>query len=65
MERDLKTVKQILMDRDGMTEEDADNLISDARRDFNDRMDAGEMPWDFCEEWFGLEPDYLDEFMMA
>jgi len=63
----LKTIKQILMDRDDMTEEDAKSLISDAREDFNSRMNAGESFMsmeDFCNEWFGLEPDYLDEFLM-
>jgi len=51
------------MDRDGMSAEDADDLISQARTDLHDRLENGEMPLDICEEWFGLEPDYLDELV--
>ncbi len=58
-----RTIKEIIMDRDGWSEQEADSLIEDARKDLYERLDQGEMPFDLCEEWFGLEPDYLDEFM--
>jgi len=61
-----ETIKQVLIRRDKMTEADADDLISDAKEDFNARIEAGESYFemeDFCNEWFGLEPDWLDEFM--
>ena len=58
-----ETIKQILMRRDGLDPEDADNLISEAREEFNQRLSEGDMPFDLCQEWFGLEPDWLDEFM--
>ena len=35
----------------------------DARADMNDRLANGEMPEDICEEWFGLEPDYIFELI--
>jgi len=54
-------IKEVLMTRDGMSAEEADDLINQAKEDMLDRLDAGEMPLDICEEWFGLEPDYLDE----
>jgi hypothetical protein len=56
-----ETIKEVLMRRDGMSAEEADDLINQAKEDMLDRLDAGEMPLDICEEWFGLEPDYLDE----
>lgn len=57
----MSEIKKILMERDGMSEKEADDLISDARADMNDRLAHGEMPYDICEEWFGLEPDYIME----
>lgn len=56
-----RTIKQILMDRDGLTPEEADLLIEDATNDLDNRLSNGEMPFDICEEWFGLEPDYIHE----
>ena len=59
----MKTIKEVLMERDGMSEQDADDLIAEAREDFHSRFETGETPMDICEEWFGLEPDYLNEFL--
>jgi AmiR/NasT family two-component response regulator len=56
-------IKTILMQRDGMTEQEADELIADAQTDMNERLANGEMPDDICEEWFGLEPDYIFELL--
>lgn len=54
---------KILMDRDGMTKEEAENLYNEALEDMYTRLAEGEMPEDICEEWFGLEPDYLDDMI--
>jgi len=51
------------MRRDNMPSEDADHLINQAREDMNDRLAEGEMPDDICNEWFGLEPDYIFELL--
>lgn len=59
----MKTIKQVLITRNNMTESEADDLITDAKEDLNDRLEAGEMPFDICSEWFGLEEDYLEELM--
>jgi hypothetical protein len=56
-----KTIKQVLMERDKMSAEEADKLIAEAKQDLLDRLDEGEYPYNICEEWFGLEPDYLEE----
>ena len=57
------TIKEVLMTRDHMTSKEADKLITEARNDFWQRLEDGEMPDDICEEYFGLEPDYLEEFL--
>jgi hypothetical protein len=59
----VDSIKSVLMRRDGMTESEAEELITEAKEDMYRRLEAGEMPEDICEEWFGLEPDYLDELM--
>lgn len=58
-----ETIKDILMKRDNMSAEDAEALIEDAKTDLHERLAAGEMPDDICAEWFGLEPDYIDELI--
>lgn len=57
------TIKQVLMDRDGLSEEEAEDIINSAREEALDRLATGEMPYDICEEFFGLEPDYLEELL--
>jgi hypothetical protein len=59
----MKTIKEILMDRDGMSEIDAIDLINEAKKELKQRIDDGDLPFDFCEEYFGLEPDYMFELM--
>jgi hypothetical protein len=59
----VDSIKSILMKRDKMSEKDADSLIREARKDLQNRLSEGEMPDDICEEWFGLEPDYIMELM--
>jgi len=55
----MKSLKEVLMERDGMSETEAEELIQEAREDMMERLADGEMPHDICEEWFGLEPDYI------
>lgn len=59
----METLKSILMNRDKITSEEADNLIEEARQDLKIRLSEGEMPFDICQEWFGLEPDYIFELL--
>jgi len=58
-----RSIKEILMERDGLSADDADDLISQAQQDLNDRLAEGETPFDICSEWFGLEPDYIMELV--
>lgn len=42
-----------------MSRKEAQDLVEEARKDLNKRLSEGELPFDICEEWFGLEPDYI------
>ena len=61
----IETIKQILMRRDGMTEQEAKNLIIDAKAALQEYLDDGDFiaAEDICSEYFGLEPDYLMELL--
>lgn len=59
----METIKQVLMKRDGLTEEEAEKDIRAAREDLHERLAEGEMPHDICAEWFSLEPDYIWDLM--
>jgi len=57
------SLKQVLMDRDGMSEEEADKEIAAASRELRQGIEEGQDTEYFCEEYFGLEPDYLFELI--
>jgi hypothetical protein len=59
----MSILKQILIERDGLTEQEAEQQILEAKLDMQNRLAEGEMPMDICEEHFGLEPDYIFELM--
>lgn len=58
-----ESIKMILMRRDGMTDFEADELIEEAKEAFFDYLNNGEqdLAENVCEEYFNLEPDYLDQ----
>ena len=59
------SIKQILMQRDGLSAEEAEELIIEARNDMNYMLENGDVDgaYNVCQDHFGLEPDYLDELM--
>ena len=59
-----KSLKTVLMERDGLTEKEADERIAEVHEEIMSRLEEGEMPFDICEEEFGLEPDYLDDLIL-
>ena len=59
----MESLKQVLMRRDGMTSEEADEAIAACKEDMMARIGEGELPFDILEEHFGLEPDYLEELL--
>ena len=56
------TVRQILINRDRMTPQEADTAIQEMKEDMYQRLEDGIMPFNILEEYFQLEPDYLDEY---
>ena len=58
------TLKQIIMRDEGLTSDQADKRLEQARRDIMERIECGELSFDFMEEEFGLEPDYLDDLLL-
>ena len=60
-----ETIKEILMRRDEMSAEDADELITAAKEVLNEYLNAGNLSSaeDICNEFFGLEPDYIEELL--
>lgn len=61
----MRSIKEILMDRDGMTAEDAEEQIESAKEALQEYFAEGreDLVEDVCAEYFGLEPDYLMELM--
>lgn len=59
----MESLVEVLMRRDGMSQEEAEEAVADARSEMYDRLADGEMPFDICEELFGLEPDYLEDLI--
>ncbi len=59
----MSELKKVLMERDGMTAEEADKEIARAKNALTARLEDGDMPFDFMEEEYGLEPDYLEDLI--
>jgi len=61
----METIKQVLMCRDNHTEEEADDLIFAARESLQNYLDLGDIEGveNVCEEYFGLELDYLFDLL--
>ena len=55
----MKTIKQVLMRRDRISANEADEMIEYAK----ERIADGEDPEDVCRDEFGLEPDYVLELL--
>lgn len=61
----METIKQVIMRRDNLTSEQADELIKEAKKTLHAYLDEDdqESAENICEEYFGLEPDYLLELI--
>lgn len=55
-----ESLKQVIMRRDNMSSEEADELIKEAREAIND----GEDPEEVLAEMLGLEPDYIFDLLL-
>lgn len=56
----MKSLKETIMEREGLTEEEADELIDEAKDEiyFN-----GANPEDILHDFFALEPDYIFDLL--
>jgi hypothetical protein len=61
----METIKQILMRRDGLDSRQADLTIQAAKAQLDDYLQDGNhaAAEEVCQEFFGLEPDYIDELL--
>lgn len=61
----METIKEVLMRRDNMSESEADELIEEATEAVKEYLDEGDTyaAYEVCNEYFGLEPDYLMELI--
>lgn len=63
----MTSIEKVLIERDGLTPEEAKARFDEARAAFMEMVDSGEMDTfemdEFCQDWFGLEPDYLDDIL--
>ena len=61
----MKSIKQVLMERDGLSENEAQDLINEAKETLQEYIADGDIfaGQDICQEFLGLEPDYLMELL--
>ena len=55
----MTSLREVLINRDGVPDDIADELIAQARL----RVAQGEDPEEVLEEEFGLEADYMEELL--
>lgn len=62
-----ESIKEILIRRDGMSESSALALIAEAQDAFEDYLyrEDDESAYNICQEYFNLEPDYLEELTLG
>jgi hypothetical protein len=56
-------IADILVRRDGLSREDAEDRVKEAEDALQEYLEDGDMcsAYNICEEYFGLEPDYLEQ----
>lgn len=62
----VEPIKEVLMTRDGLTAEEADERISEVKEQLNELLEDGgslDQAEEIIEDEFGLEPDYLEELL--
>jgi len=61
----MESIKEVLMRRDNMPEDEADELIEEAKDAIATYLENGDVmaAEEVCYEYFGLEPDYLMELI--
>jgi len=60
-----ESIKEVLMRRDGISALEAQDIINQAREALQEYIASNDLEAaeNVCEEYFGLEPDFLTELM--
>ena len=63
----MNSIKEILMRRDGLTEAEANDEIAEAKDQLDEYLRDGDLASaeNICQQYFGLEPDYVMELLDA
>ena len=61
----LESITSILTARDGISRAEASTIIAEAQAALMGYIEADNLDgaYNVCEEYFGLEPDYLNELL--
>lgn len=61
----MTELKKVIMKKYGWDEQEADSSINEARTALREYLDDDdqESAYNICEEYFGLEPDYIMDLM--
>ena len=61
----VESIKDVLVERDGMSSEEADELIEEAKEALDERISAGDISSaeEICMDSFGLEMDYIFDLL--
>lgn len=59
----VDSIANVLIRRDSLTQEEANREVEYARKALYSMLEEGEDPSNICEDFFGLEPDYLEELI--
>ncbi len=60
-----ETIVQILMRRDRISQQEAQQQVEEARKILHSYLEEGdtEAAFEVCHDYLGLEPDYLEELI--
>lgn len=61
----MTELKKVIMKKYDWNEQEADSSINEARTTLQEYLSEGdqESAYNICEEYFGLEPDYIMDLM--
>jgi hypothetical protein len=59
----MQNIKTVLMTRDGMTSQEADEYIASVVEELREKLENNEYCLDMCMDSFGLEDDYIFELI--
>ena len=61
----VQRIEEVLMQRDGVSHDEAKALVREAAEALMDYIEDGdfESAEEVCSDFFGLEPDYLEQLL--